>query len=88
MCSLTSGEKARSQLRKSQAVLWQNKELEMADKKDFFLFFFPRRDEELVPDCLWKPHVASILTSLHFYGVILILSRKSNSKTNVVDILY
>lgn len=49
--------------------------------------FFPCRDEELVPDCLWRSPVASILTGLHVYSVILILSVISNSKTNVVDIL-
>lgn len=72
-------------LRKKQAVLWQNKELEMDDNTRVF---FPCRDEELLPDCFWRLHMASILTSLHFYSdVVLILSIISNSKTNVVDIL-
>lgn len=35
---LTSGDKAKSQLRKNQAVLWQNKELEMDDNKVVFFF--------------------------------------------------
>lgn len=71
-------------LEKNQAVLWQNKELEMDDNK---VVFFPCGDEELLPDCLWRLHVASILTSLHFYSVVLLLSIISNSKTNVVYIL-